>query len=132
MLRELELVPDIQAQLRGPFKFKKGSEKRFALALAALAMHLEKVEQRDQDSAVQENLNRIARVFDKAQEAIQEKNMPGARRVLASVCEQNSTEPGIYTKAAKMLADAGLHMDAIPFLEKAMEVNPRMPRPLAR
>ena len=125
MLRELELVPDIKAQLRAPFKFKKGAEKKFAMALAALAMHLEKLEKKAQDTAIHENLKRIAMIFDKAQEAIREKNMPAARRVLSSVCEQNSTEPGIYTKAAKMFADAGLHPDVIPFVEKAMEVNPR-------
>jgi tetratricopeptide (TPR) repeat protein len=125
MLRELELVPDIKMQLRSPFKFQKGSEGKFALALAALAMHLEKMEKNAQDAAVQDKLGRIAQAFEKARESLKEKNLPSARRVLNTVCEQNPGEPGIFTKAAQMLAEAGLMTDVLPFTEKAIEINPK-------
>lgn len=125
MLRELELVPDIRAQLRGPFKFQKGAENKFAMALAALALHLEKLEKKAEDAAVQEKLARIAQIFDKARESIAEKNLPSARRILNAVCEQNPKEPGIFTKAAKMMADAGLMAEVVPFAEKAIEANPK-------
>lgn len=125
MLRELELVPDIKAQLRGPFKFARGSEAKFAMALTALAQHLEKMAKKAEDAAVQDKLRRIAAAFEKAREALRENNLPSARRLLNTVCEQNSGEPGIFTNAAKMLAEAGLHSDVIPFTEKAMETNPK-------
>lgn len=125
MLRELELVPDIKAQLRGPFKFNRGSEKKFAMALAALSMHLEKAAKKAEESARDEHLRRIANAFEKAAEALREKNLPSARRVLNTVCEQNPEEPGIFTRAAAMLAEAGLHSDVVPFAQKAMEMNPK-------
>jgi len=125
MLRELELVPDIKAQLRGGLKFKKGDEQRFAKALAALALHLERIEKGAQDAALQDKLGRIAQAFEKAREALREKSLPTARRVLNTVCERYPEEKGIFTQAAKMLAEAGLHMDVIPFAEKAMELDPK-------
>ncbi|WP_243360375.1 hypothetical protein [Fundidesulfovibrio terrae] len=125
MLRELELVPDIKMQIRGPFRFQKGAESKFALALSALALHLEKMEKRAQDAALQDRLGRIAQAFEKARESLREKNLPSARRVLNTVCEQNPKEPGIFTNAAKMLAEAGLMADVVPFAEKAIELNPK-------
>jgi tetratricopeptide (TPR) repeat protein len=125
MLREFELVPDIKAQIRGPFKFKKGAEKTFALALSALAMHLEKLEQKAGEAANQDRLSRIAQAFEKARESLRENNLPTARRILNTVCEQNQGEPGIFSNAAKMLSEAGLHADVIPFAEKAIEINPK-------
>lgn len=125
MLRELELVPDIKAQLRAPFKFNRGSEKKFAMALAALAMHLEKAAKKAQESADEERSRRIGNAFEKAADALREKNLPAARRILNTVCEQNPAEPGIFTRAAAMLAEAGLDSDVIPFAQKAMELNPK-------
>jgi len=125
MLRELELVPEIKAQLRGPFLFKKGNEKQFAQALAALCAHLEKLEQAASESILRERLDRIATGFEKAAEALREKNLPSARRLLNTVCEQYPEEPGVFTKAAKMLAAAGLHADVIPFAERSIEQNPK-------
>jgi len=125
MLRELELVPDIKAQLKGSFKYKKGAEGVFVKALAALAFHLEKLENHGQEAADKERQGRIAFAFQKAQEAMREKNTPGTRRILNTVCEQNPSEPGIYTRAARMLADVGMYPDVIGFAEKAMELDPK-------
>ncbi len=125
MLRELELVPDIKGQLKGPLKFKKGQEQQFALALAALAMHLEKLENQAEETALAQRRDRIATMFAKARQALKEKNLPTARRMLNAVCEQYATEEGICTTAAHMLSEAGLHVDAIPFAEKAIEHNPK-------
>jgi len=74
---------------------------------------------------VQERLGRIANAFDKARESLREKNLPAARRILNTVCEQNPAEPNIYTNAAKLLAEAGLYPDVLSFAEKAMEINPK-------
>ncbi|GFK93464.1 hypothetical protein NNJEOMEG_01297 [Fundidesulfovibrio magnetotacticus] len=123
MLRELELVPDIKAQLRGGLKFRKGDEQLFAKALAALAQHLEHMDKSAKDAALQDKLSRIEQAFDKAREALREKNLPTARRVLNTVCERYPDEKGIFTRAAKMLAEAGLQSDVIPFAEKAMEID---------
>lgn len=125
MLRELELVPDIKAQLRGPFKFKKGNEKQFAAALAALCKHLEKLEQAAQSDLVNERLERIRVAFGKAGDALKERNLPAARRLLNTVCEQYPDEPGTFTRAAKMLFDAGLYPDVIGYAERAIEINPK-------
>lgn len=125
MLRELELVPDIKAQLRAPFKFNRGSEKQFSLALSALAELLERIARSAEESALQEKLRRINGAFAKAEEALKQQSLPAARRVLNTVCEQNPDEPGIFSRAAKMLADAGLHPDVIPFAQKAIEMNPK-------
>ncbi|MFP5222301.1 MAG: hypothetical protein ACLGSA_08435 [Acidobacteriota bacterium] len=125
MLRELELVKDIKSKIKGPFRYKRGTEAKFALALSALALHLEKLERRAEEAQVQERLGRIANAFDKARDCLREKNLPAARRILNTVCEQNSAEPGIYTTAAKMLAEAALHPDVLGFAEKAMELNPK-------
>lgn len=125
MLRELELVPEIKAQLRGPFRFLKGAENKFALALTALALHLEKMEQKAEDDARRQTQGRISMAFDKAREALGEQNLPTARRVLNTICEQFPDEPGIFTNAAQLLSDAGLYSDAIPFAQKAVELNPK-------
>lgn len=125
MLRELELVQDIKAKIKGPFKYARGTEAKFALALSALAMHLEMQERKAQEAQVQERLGRIANAFDKARESLLEKNLPAARRILNTVCEQNPAEPNIYTNAAKLLGEAGLYPDVLSFAEKAMEINPK-------
>ena len=125
MLRELELVPEIKGLLRGSFVFKRGSEQQFALALAAVAMRVEHLRQADEEKALDDRLARIATAFDKARQALRESSLPMARRVLSSVCEHNPLEPNIWTNAAKVLAEAGLHADAIPFAEKALEINPK-------
>lgn len=125
MLRELELVSDIKAKIKGPFKYQRGTESKFSLALSALAMHLEKQEQKALEAQVNERLGRIANAFEKARECLREKNLPAARRILNTVCEQNSSEPNIYTNAARMLAEAGLHPDVLSFAEQAMEINPK-------
>lgn len=125
MLRELELVPEIKRLLRGSLIFKRGTEKQFALALAALAMRIEHLQHEAEEKSHRERLGRIATAFDKARQALREKSLPMARRVLYTVCEQNSLEPNIWTNAAKVLAEAGLHPDAIPFAEKALEINPK-------
>lgn len=125
MLRELELVPEIKGLLRKSFVFKRGSEKQFALALAAVAMRIEHLRRDEKDAAHREQLGRITAAFDKAAQALREKSLPVARRVLATVCERHAREPGIWTNAAKVLAEAGLHADAISFAEKGLEFNPK-------
>ncbi|WP_243438446.1 tetratricopeptide repeat protein [Fundidesulfovibrio soli] len=125
MLRELELVPDIKAQLRGPFIYKRGSEKQFSQALAGLCAHLEKLEQAAAEKVQRDRQDRIATFFEKAAEALREKNLPSTRRLLNNVCEQYPDEPGIFSRAARMLADAKLPGDVIPFTERAIEINPK-------
>jgi len=125
MLRELVLVPEIKALIPGSLVFKRGSEKQFALALAAVAMRIEHTQREDEGKAHREQLGRIATAFDKARQALRENSLPMARRVLSASCEQNSGEPDIWTNAAKLLAEAGLHAEAIPFAEKALAINPK-------
>ena len=125
MLRELELMPEVKAHLKGSFKLRKGAEAVFAKALAALAVHLEKLEHQKQAVAGQKTRERLDRTFQTAQDALREKNLPAVRRILNTVCEQNPTEPGIHTRAAMLLAEAGLHPDVIGFAEKAIEQNPK-------
>ncbi len=125
MLRELELVPEIKGLLRGSLIFKRGTEKQFAMALGAMAMRIEQLQSEAEEKNLRDRLSRIAVVFEKARQALREKSLPMARRMLYTVCEQNSLEPNIWTNAAKLLAEAGLHSDAIPFAEKGLEVNPK-------
>lgn len=123
MLRELELVAEIKDKLRGPFFYKRGGEKRFALALAALALLLEKQETKAREAQEQDVQNRIKQGFVKAGEFLAAGSLPSVRRSLNTVCERYSEEPGIYTRAAVMLSEAGLHADALGFAERAIELN---------
>lgn len=125
MLRELDHLPEIRKRLDKPLAYKRGQEAFYAKALGAMARHV--VQARDADAIQRESERRrhLDETLDKARQLLADKNLPVARRVLAVTCEQHAAIPGVYTAAAAILSEAGLHADAVPMAEKGIESDPK-------
>ncbi|GAB6039164.1 hypothetical protein JCM15519_37230 [Fundidesulfovibrio butyratiphilus] len=125
MLRELMLVNEIKELIKANLIYKRGTEKRLAQALAKLSLMLINQDKAASAELVQAKQREIDDAFGKARQALKEDNPATARRLLNTICEKYSDEPGIFSKAGQVLSQAGLHQFVIPYAEQAMEKNPK-------
>jgi len=125
MLREIMLVNELKGLIKGNLVYKRGTEKRLAQALAKLSLLLINRDKAASEQSAQARQEEIDGAFTKARQALKQNNPATARRLLNTLCEKYSDEPGIFSKAGQLLFQAGLHQFVIPYAEQAMEKNPK-------
>ncbi len=125
LMAVLQELPEVSPLVRGKIPYAKGTEKKLYLLLDGIKKKI----QADVDAKEsQERRNREDRFIDamgKAKMYVDRKEYPAARNILNRVCEEFADREGILLEAGRMFVDANLPLDALPFLQKSMEDNPR-------
>jgi tetratricopeptide (TPR) repeat protein len=130
VLRILTSHDSFRELLPAGISFKKGQEKNLYLTLKKIHDHVKNLIEKQELEKTREKMHTIDQLLLEGQAKLDEGETVEARRLFQKVTERFEQDiPGLNVDAGQRLVKAGQFNDAIPFLERSIELDPKDPRP---
>jgi tetratricopeptide (TPR) repeat protein len=110
--------------------FKKGQEKALYVTLKKIHGRVKNLIEKQELEKTREKMHTVDHLILEAQAKLDAKEFVDARRLFYKATERFELEiPGLNVDAAQRMVRAGQFVEAIPFLERGIELDPKDPRP---
>ncbi|MFW5838274.1 MAG: tetratricopeptide repeat protein [Desulfovibrionaceae bacterium] len=130
VLRILTSHESFKELLPAGISFKAGQEKALYMTLKKLHDRVKDLIEKQELEKTREKMHSIDQLILEAQGKLDEKEYVEARRMFYKVTERFEKEiPGLNVDAGQRMIRAGQFVEAIPFLERSIELDPKDPRP---
>jgi Flp pilus assembly protein TadD len=128
-LRSLNRDDEVRRFAAGELVYAKGQEKQLYLDMTELARKIQAARDKFREGEVRSRKNEIDRLVLKVQQHLAARQLIEARRLIRRLIEEYADEPGLCTDVGTRMMRSGFPEEAIEFLQRAIEQNPRDARP---
>ncbi len=129
VLRLVSRLDEVKRTYDKPLAYAKGQDKKLYVQLSEIQKKIQEARDKEALDATRARKNKIDQLVLKAQELLVQGQPMEAKKVIRLVTEQYGDEPGIFADVGRRMAVMGLTNEAVEYLERAVELNPKDSRP---
>lgn len=127
-----KLLRELARSDKAAIVYVSGEEAKLAGVLRLIRKALAEAEAVKEREAQEAHESRKEGIIADASAAFRAGEAPKGRAILRRLGDDFGAEPGVFTTIAAMLTEAGFILDAVPYLEAAIEAFPRTSEPYGK